>query len=94
MKRATLAGELRRVRIAWPLFADDLANIGIKTMESVTITIETGSAAFEDSPASEVARILRDLASRFERDGASPCLTLRDMNGNRCGLVSIQAVQS
>ena len=71
-------------------------------MESVTITIETGSAAFADSPASEVARILRDLASRFERDGASYCLTLRDINGltlrdingNRCGLVSIQAVQS
>jgi hypothetical protein len=63
-------------------------------MENVTITIETGSAAFEDSPASEVARILRDMAGRFERDGARPCLTLRDINGNRCGLVSIQAVQS
>ena len=71
-------------------------------MESVTITIETGDAAFEDSPVSEVARILRDLASRFERDGVSYCLTLRDINGltlhdingNRCGLVSIQAAKS
>ena len=71
-------------------------------MESVTITIETGDAAFDDSPVSEVARILRDLASRFERDGVSYCLTLRDINGltwhdingNRCGLVSIQAAKS
>lgn len=63
-------------------------------MENITISIETGNAAFADSPASEIARILRDLAKRFERDGASSCLTLRDINGNRCGRVAIQAVQS
>jgi len=58
--------------------------------ERVTIQIQTGNAAFDESPTREVARILRDLASRFERDGLPP-ETLRDLNGNACGTVAIEA---
>lgn len=41
--------------------------------ENITITIETDNAAFEDYPASEVARILRKLADDIERDGFEDC---------------------
>lgn len=56
--------------------------------ETWTITIETGNAAFEDSPTTELARILRDLADRLERDGIPP-EHLRDINGNRVGHVTV-----
>lgn len=46
--------------------------------------IETHNAAFEDAPASEIARILRDLADRIERN-PEPYTVLRDINGNRVG---------
>jgi len=60
-------------------------------MEKIEITIETGNAAFDDEPATEIARILRKLADRFERDGALPDgLPLQDANGNTCGRVWIQ----
>lgn len=61
-------------------------------MERITITIETGNAAFEDEPASEVARILRAAADRVEETGEVPhCgLPLFDVNGNRCGAVTIE----
>lgn len=52
------------------------------------LQIETGNAAFDDAPASEIARILRDLAGRIECDGIPPkgdCWHLRDVNGNRVG---------
>lgn len=55
---------------------------------NININIHTGNAAFEDSPASEIARILRDLAEQFEQDGA-PRQVLRDINGNFCGEVSV-----
>lgn len=58
-------------------------------MEHITIRIQTGNAAFEDAPASEVARILRELADGFEHDGI-PAQTLRDVNGNTCGTVTIE----
>lgn len=59
-------------------------------MEKVEITIETGSAAFADEPATEIARILRKVAERFERDGALPDgMPLQDVNGNTCGRVWI-----
>jgi hypothetical protein len=52
----------------------------------LTLAIETGNAAFEDYPGPELARILRNLASRLERgdvlDGTRP---LFDRNGNRVG---------
>lgn len=57
-------------------------------MELITITIETGNAAFDDSPTAEIARILRDLAARFERDGLPPSKVF-DANGNSCGRVEI-----
>jgi hypothetical protein len=54
VKRATLLGE--RVGIGWPLSPDDLANLGIETMESITITIETGNAAYDDNAGIDLLR--------------------------------------
>lgn len=59
--------------------------------EQITIEIVTRNAAFEDSPTGEVARILRDLAEQFERDGI-PHDTLFDLNGNSCGGVWIEEI--
>ncbi|MCX7271609.1 MAG: hypothetical protein NTV19_00010 [Burkholderiales bacterium] len=49
------------------------------------VQIETGNAAFDDSPATEIARILRDLARRFEEGGVDSEAVLRDINGNKVG---------
>lgn len=52
------------------------------------LEIETSNVAFDDGPASEIARILRDLAGRVERDGVperGDFWILRDANGNRVG---------
>ena len=52
------------------------------------LEIETGNAAFDDTPASEIARILRHLAERLETNGApesGDAFTLHDYNGNRVG---------
>lgn len=54
--------------------------------ERHTIVIETNGAAFEDAPASEIARILREMADRIESHGILP--VPRDINGNKCGSVS------
>lgn len=52
----------------------------------LTIEIFDSGAAFEDSPANqEIARILRQLAERF--DAGNPPEVLRDSNGNKCGAV-------
>ncbi|MCQ4311725.1 hypothetical protein NAV33_07425 [Pseudomonas stutzeri] len=56
-------------------------------MEHIRINIETGNSAFEDEPATEVARILRKLADQFE-NGDFP-QTVRDINGNLCGEVIV-----
>ena len=56
--------------------------------ENISITIKTSNAAFDDGPATEIARILRGLADRLERDGIPPN-TLFDANGNRCGAITI-----
>lgn len=50
--------------------------------------IETGNAAFSDEPATELARILRGLAARIERDPES-YIVLRDVNGNKVGECTI-----
>lgn len=55
--------------------------------ETITIVVNTANAAFEDAPASEVARILRTIADRMESHGIPPCP--RDANGNKCGSVSV-----
>ena len=47
--------------------------------------IETENAAFDETPASELARILRDLAKRIEQDGPESYTVLRDRNGNKAG---------
>ena len=58
--------------------------------ETWNIWLETGNAAFEDEPATEIARILRDLADKFDRGEAhGDSMPLRDINGNRCGAVVI-----
>lgn len=54
-------------------------------MEEIIISIETVNAAFEEEPEREVARILRDLASKLE-NGQRPEF-LRDINGNKVGKV-------
>lgn len=54
-----------------------------------TLTIETDNAAFDDAPASEIARILRQLANDMEQDGAPPSRFLFDANGNRVGVVDV-----
>ena len=61
--------------------------------ERWTITIETANAAFDDMPASEVARILSDLTKVFARGGIPP-ERLRDNNGNTCGSVTLQHLES
>ena len=55
---------------------------------TVTISIQCENAAFEEPDSGrELARILRQLAEQFE-DGQVPG-TLRDVNGNTVGEVSI-----
>jgi len=58
-------------------------------MERITITIQTGNAAFADYPSAEITRILRKLAQRFEQDGIPPDVLL-DVNGNRVGTVVVE----
>jgi hypothetical protein len=64
--------------------------------ERISVTLETnGNAAFEDSPATEIARILREAAKRIENgdfgsDGDG--FRLNDINGNKCGRVTIERV--
>jgi hypothetical protein len=52
----------------------------------VKIEIDSANAAFSDGP-HEVARILRDLADKFERDGHDnhSRRPVRDVNGNTVG---------
>ena len=59
-------------------------------METIQITIKTGNAAFDDYPASEVARILRKLATDFEDLGMPHEQTMRDTNGNIVGGIIIK----
>jgi len=57
-------------------------------MERITITIDTGNAAFDDTPATEIGRILREIAENFESFGVGGGDIL-DVNGNVCGNVNI-----
>lgn len=56
--------------------------------DNITITIYTGNDAFRESPTLEIARVLRELADKFE-DGVPPEFT-RDANGQRVGQVKIE----
>lgn len=59
--------------------------------ERVHIELTTGNAAFSDEPASEIARILRELADRIESGMATDETPLRDINGNRVGFCRIDS---
>lgn len=60
----------------------------------ITITIQTGNAAFEDgNSGSEVARILRKYADRIEHDEPDRC-NLLDVNGNTVGQVKVTGKRS
>jgi hypothetical protein len=51
------------------------------------------NAAFDDEPAIEVARILRDLAAQLERgEDFSTYTNLRDINGNIVGVAKLAPV--
>lgn len=63
-------------------------------MERVTITLETGNAAFSDEPATEIARILRAQAELIEAGMATDETPLRDINGNRVGVCTIENVEA
>lgn len=54
-------------------------------MSQIQITINTDNAAFGDGAASEVARILRKLADRYDTNGLQVFTQLRDGNGNTIG---------
>lgn len=49
------------------------------------IEIRMDNAAFEDRPATELGRILRDLADNVEAGDFPNQISLRDLNGNRVG---------
>ena len=57
----------------------------------LTLTLKMGNAAFDDSPAEEVARILHrfadDIRNHFLEEGDS--YPLFDINGNKVGVVAI-----
>ncbi len=52
-----------------------------------TLEIKMDNAAF-DEPASELGRILRELAEKIENDGVDHC-SLFDFNGNKVGSFGI-----
>jgi hypothetical protein len=59
------------------------------------IEIRMENAAFEDEPATEAARILRQLARDIAEDGAGafdpgPGAKLRDSNGNTVGWARVE----
>lgn len=57
----------------------------------ITITIETGNAAFDDAPMGETARILREMADRLEHEGPpNKFYSCRDYNGNIVGRVTVE----
>lgn len=58
----------------------------------ITITLETGNAAFEDDETGEVARILTKLAGAFRNftDPEDVAVKLHDINGNPVGEVKVK----
>lgn len=53
------------------------------TSKTFKVSFGTGNAAFDGTPAYEIARLLREIADRVE-DGARQG-TLNDVNGNLVG---------
>ena len=58
-------------------------------MERITITIDMENSAFDNSPMTEVARILRKLARKAEREGLEDA-GIMDLNGNVIGDVKVE----
>jgi hypothetical protein len=61
--------------------------------ERITITIETGNSAFDDQPATEVARILFEIATSIQ-DGITDAIPVMDINGITVGAVKIQRMRN
>lgn len=61
--------------------------------EQINIQISTENDAFVDTPATEIARILRELADEFEQDGGPCGDVLQDSNGNTCGCVFVTVLE-
>lgn len=61
---------------------------------TITIKIDTGNAAFRDSPAYatnyEVSQIMHVVADRFYMDGSDLVPALFDTNGNLVGSVTVK----
>jgi len=60
--------------------------------ERVVIVIETGTSAFNDQPATELARILFDVATRIQ-DGEVDGVPVMDANGVSVGSVKLQRMR-
>lgn len=58
-------------------------------MELVYIQLHTDTPAMRVAPATEIARILRQLADDFEQDGAPHANVLRDSNSEKIGYVRV-----
>lgn len=56
---------------------------------NIKITINCDNAAFEDAPATEIGRILRNLASDIEDGDHLEGCRLADSNGNTVGTFDI-----
>jgi hypothetical protein len=56
----------------------------------LTISIFKSGSAFDEAPDAEIARILRELAARFE--AGNPPEVLHDINGNRAGTVELSGM--
>lgn len=58
--------------------------------ERIVITIDTDNAAFEERPATEIARILMTLAVDFSNVGGPADSRLFDFNGNVVGSIIVE----
>jgi hypothetical protein len=61
-------------------------------LASWNIRIKDTNAAFDENPAGEVARILRELADRIESRGDEGRIPLMDINGNTVGECYCQGI--
>jgi hypothetical protein len=60
-------------------------------MAKFTVQIRCNNAAFDPDPAPEVARILREISDKINREGLSGFFeTIRDVNGNDVGAFAIK----
>lgn len=60
-------------------------------LRGFVVEINMENAAFDDEPMTEVARILRDLATKCETGACRDNGDLRDINGNTVGVYNVNA---